>query len=438
MSVAVRHAACGVYSSRSRPPTAPAGASCGDAEQLDPRLEEAHDELSTQAVAEYQRADQHHLGVGHEMALQAARQLALELGLSLEVVPTAVLAGERAPDPHQRRQPLRHLQIASPPPASTAPPPGRRTHKTTPRDHGRVEATSTTKRLNASIIPLTSELDVACESSVKRTGAARRTATADLEQQMAVSLADHFNQHEDNALYRFLRSEVRVASPHDDLVEALAELLARNKSDPDVTADLLSTLGWSTAVAALRQGRVPVQRGDFGEVLAAEAAEAFDGSTVPVRKLRYQVDPNQTLPGSDVVAFVLDDAGEISTLDFIESKYRSNPRSDLAVNAHDQIAADRDDGYATTLNFLANRLHEYDKQLYRSFMRYLAADRLQDTRTTISLSFDEEHWDERVARKLDDIPTLLPNLRLRLFFLLDANNLIDEVYERVHAQVVGR
>ena len=253
---------------------------------------------------------------------------------------------------------------------------------------------------------------------------------------MTGSLADHFVEEKDEVSYNFIRSDIRATSRPDDVVEALAALVAKSKSDPDVTSDLLSTLGWSAAVAALRPGRASVAKGDFGEVLVAEAAEAFDGAVVPVRKLRYQVDPNQTLPGSDVVAFVLDDGGEIDMLDFIESKYRATPSPNLAVDAHDQIAADRRDGYGTTLSFVANRLHEQDSPLYEPFMRYLADRGVRDSMTTVGLSFDEMRWNETVVTRLDDLPDILRRLRLRLFFLKNANELIEAVYERVLGRVL--
>ena len=255
---------------------------------------------------------------------------------------------------------------------------------------------------------------------------------------MTVSLADHFRETRDEESHGFVRSEIRATSRRDDIVDALAALVARNKSDPDVTSDLLSALGWSPAVAALREGRVSVRKGDFGEVLVTEAAEAFDGAVVPVRKLRYQIDPNQTLPGSDVVAFVLNDRGEIDTLDFIESKYRASPPLNVAVDAHDQIAADRLNGYGTTLSFIANRLNEQASHLYGPFMRFLEDRGVQDTMTTVGLSFDETRWDEAVATRLDELPNLLRRLRLRLFFLRKADELIDAVYARVLRQVAEK
>jgi hypothetical protein len=152
------------------------------------------------------------------------------------------------------------------------------------------------------------------------------------------NLSELFDEDHDQVTYKFGLSSVAASCERAELIAGLATLMASNKSDPQVTADLLAAAGWAPAIAALRKGRISVRRGDFGEVLAAEAAEDFDGLVVPVRKLRYQIDPNQTLPGSDVVAFVFSDDGsdELDDLEFIESKYRTNPPTDIAVDAHER------------------------------------------------------------------------------------------------------
>ena len=223
---------------------------------------------------------------------------------------------------------------------------------------------------------------------------------------MTPSLADHFSEQRDTTRHQFERSEIRLISTRDQLVSALAVLLETNKSDPSVTSRLLTSLGWSVALAPLQPGRDAVRRGDFGEMLAAEAAVAYDGSIVPVRKLRYQIDPNQTLPGSDVVAFVIDDDYAVINLNFIEAKYRNHPSSGLAVEAYQQIIDDRAQGYPTTLNFIAHRLSEIDPILFASFLRFLEVRQIVETFATVSLSFDAAHWKEATADQLDDLPDL--------------------------------
>lgn len=253
---------------------------------------------------------------------------------------------------------------------------------------------------------------------------------------MNASFGDHFEQECDEETYPFVVSTVRPVTGGDDLVDVLAEIMSRNKSDPTVTADLLRAAGWEVALAPLRAGRISVRRGDFGEVLAAESAESIDGLIVPIRKLRYQIDPNQTLPGNDVVALVLSDDGEIDDFEFIESKYRTTPGLDIAVEAHEQLTDDRNAGYATTINFIAHRLRELDVELYQLFIDFLQARGARDARHTVALCFDESGWDERVLERLGELDEHLPTLWVRKFPLDEAVALIDEVYERLKWDVV--
>lgn len=253
---------------------------------------------------------------------------------------------------------------------------------------------------------------------------------------MAVSLGDHFSAEFDDATYAFGQSVLVATSARNDLIDALATLMATNKADPDVTDDLLAAAGWTAAAAPLRKGNIQVRRGDFAEVLAAEAAESVDGLTVPIRKLRYQIDPNQTLPGSDVVAFVLDDSNAIDDLEFVESKYRTNPALDIAVEAHEQLSTDRELGYGTTLNFIAHRLRDTKSSLYDAFMSFLASRGVKDCAHTVALAFDSTNWDDEIAANLDDLPEHLPALHLRLFSLESAADLIEDVYAAMAWDVI--
>jgi hypothetical protein len=251
-----------------------------------------------------------------------------------------------------------------------------------------------------------------------------------------VDLTHHFEQRCDEDTYMFVVSDVQALAARTALVSALAELMARNKCDPAVTADLLRSAGWDVALAPLRAGRISVRRGDFAEVLAAESAESFDGLLVPVRKLRYQIDPNQTLPGNDVVGLVMSEAGVVDDLEFIESKYRTTPSLDIAVDAHEQLAEDRDTGYATTINFMAHRLRELDPELYELFIDFLRDRGIREARHTVALCFDQSAWDERILERLDELDEHLPVLWVRKFPLDDAVALIDDVYARLKWDVI--
>lgn len=224
-----------------------------------------------------------------------------------------------------------------------------------------------------------------------------------------------------------LSSVTEIAAEREDLVDALATWVADNKTDPAVTADLLEAAGWAVAGAAVAPGRISVKRGDFGEVLAAEAIKAFDGLVIPISKLRYQIDPNQTLPGADIVGFDLDDDGDVNGLHFSESKYRTVPPKAIIVEAIEQLADDRQRQFATTIHFLANRLRETNLDLYERFVSYL---KKRDDRTdsySVCLTCDDEKLTNDLIDEVDDLPEVLQPMMLRVVPLHAAVDLIDAV-----------
>ena len=105
-----------------------------------PGLDHAVDEVPAQAMAPCRRPQRHDPRVRDEPARQTPRQLVLELGMVLEMARRAVVAHEPAPQPHQRRAPPRHLQIAHLAPAGVVHPgaaePARRASRP---PHGRLD-----------------------------------------------------------------------------------------------------------------------------------------------------------------------------------------------------------------------------------------------------------------------------------------------------------
>jgi hypothetical protein len=246
-----------------------------------------------------------------------------------------------------------------------------------------------------------------------------------------VEFRELFDHSTDEVRYRFVLSRLSPTAERELLIERLTEFLRDAKVNPSVTADLTRALGWTVAAAPLRAGRVSVRRGDFGEMLAAQAAISIDGQVVPVAKLRYQIDPNQTLPGCDLVAFELDDNGDITNIEFSEVKYRSVPTSAIAVIAHDQLAADARKQFATIISFIAHRLKESNRPLYDAFIRYLEHQGTTESSHAIVLSIDSKGWQTAIADELEEVADLLNGLWLRSIECPEAQSLIDEVYARL-------
>lgn len=103
-----------------------------------------------------------------------------------------------------------------------------------------------------------------------------------------------------------------------------------------------------------------------------ELLEIFDSYVVPIRKLRFQSDPEQTLHGTDIVAFRIAQDGTIDELHFLECKLSTIRNLARGVEAHNQLVDDRSQGYADTLAFLGERLGETHPALFQAFLAYLA------------------------------------------------------------------
>lgn len=231
----------------------------------------------------------------------------------------------------------------------------------------------------------------------------------------------------------------RVAHVTSDPVLALQTItswISEAKADPTVTADLMATAGWDIAAAPLRRGRVSLRRGDFGEVIAAEAIEALDSLVVPIHKLRYQIDPDQALPGSDIVAIAQSTTGEIEYLHFCESKFRSNPRTGAIVEAIEQLDRYRYEKFATTINFIAHRLHETDAQLYSQFMRYLMSRTARTDTYGVCLTCDSVQWNEAVLEAVLELDDLLQPLLIRIITIDDSNDLVDQVCDMLELDLI--
>jgi len=210
-----------------------------------------------------------------------------------------------------------------------------------------------------------------------------------------------------------------------ELLPYLANLMSQAKIDPAHVDRIAAALGWGDVRARLVPGRPSVRRGEFGETIAAAILEEIEGWTVPVPKLRYQIDPEQTQPGTDLLAVQLEGSA-IVRLHFAESKLRGGADNRAAVDAHDQLVEDQAKGFADILVFVLARLLDRGSELADPLVAFLA-NRGTDARGTfgIFLTFDAAAWGETVLDQLDDEPSLLDPLTVRIAHVLDLRELAD-------------
>lgn len=238
--------------------------------------------------------------------------------------------------------------------------------------------------------------------------------------------------------YKFAVSDLSERlRPNSELVADLGEIMIRTKAVPEVLERMAEALGWDDAMVRLQRGRTGIRRGDFGEAIGCEALEVFDRLRVPIRKLRYQTDPEQTLHGTDIVGFRMNDDDSIADLHFVECKLRTYRDLGVGVEAHDQLKEDRSAGYADTLMFLADRLSETEPGLLDAFEHYLSErNRAERGSYGVILVYDSAPWDEDVLVRIEEIQESLSPLHLRVLLAAELPDLVEKVYDSIAAQVI--
>jgi hypothetical protein len=211
----------------------------------------------------------------------------------------------------------------------------------------------------------------------------------------------------ETATHPYIRSDFTEQDRPSDISDRLAWMLMDAKSDLALAKRMLDRLGWNPAGARLRPSdQIQGRHGDFGEVLTVGLLREFWGRSVPVVKLRFQTDPEQSLHGTDVVGFVFVHGGTpsaIDTLEFIESKVSVNVDNRPAARAHTQLQEDCGRGFADTLDFLHQQLGRMGSDLLGAFEDYLA-DRRDGPLGCyrICLVYDRDAWRETVLEALPD------------------------------------
>ena len=96
------------------------------------------------------------------------------------------------------------------------------------------------------------------------------------------------------------------------------------------------------------------QKGNWAEILLAEYVAASCGAQLPVYRLRYNTNVDQSMKGDDVLAFDLD-SDPVRVL-VGEAKFRSSPTKDVVESLVGALAKSHSANIPASLQFVANQL----------------------------------------------------------------------------------
>lgn len=101
------------------------------------------------------------------------------------------------------------------------------------------------------------------------------------------------------------------------------------------------------------------QKGNFAEIFLAEYLSITTKTQLPIYRLRYNPNPDQSMKGDDVLLFDLDSSPVKIIIG--ESKFRGTPDKKSVIEIVDGLLRSKKAGLPTSLMFVADRLFEENK-----------------------------------------------------------------------------
>ncbi|PLS78875.1 MAG: hypothetical protein CYG59_16190 [Chloroflexi bacterium] len=142
----------------------------------------------------------------------------------------------------------------------------------------------------------------------------------------------------------------------DTVLAGLTRLVFDYHNDPSEYRSDLEWLGFPGVAAELdRRPRAAATRmGNFGEIVASEYVQHALGYDMPIVRLRYNPNPNQSMKGDDVLAFKFGQAdGSGREVLVGEAKVRQRFATDVVEEAYEQLSSSQRRPIPTSLTFVA-------------------------------------------------------------------------------------
>lgn len=219
----------------------------------------------------------------------------------------------------------------------------------------------------------------------------------------------------------------------------LADLLTESYWGNNYLASIADRYGFDAVrdkfLRSRAGARIQVKRGDFGEAVTAEYLKGAEGYLVPVLKLRFKIGTNQTLPGTDCVAFKVSGT-DLVEVAFVESKLRTSLDLSVAVTGSQQLQHDADSATPEILTFMARQMREANDPLTVSFEDYLFHRNTDLDKYLLVLLHESSTWDERVLDNLEDTELDLDPLHVYVATISDLKDISDSAFSVMGAEVI--
>ena len=226
---------------------------------------------------------------------------------------------------------------------------------------------------------------------------------------------------------------VETSAPGKDVKSHLSLQMAEHQMPIQVVEDMANILGWERVNSRLTPSRLQIRNGDFGEMLACRVLETFGALEIPVKKVRFKINSDQTQPGADIVGLEIED-DRIVAIHFAEAKFRTTGDTAAGNAAHQQLESWHKEEFEQIAMFIGTRLYETQRDLYSKFMDYLSAGTNRADEYHIVLVWDNERWTDTVLSNIQFSDQIDP-LTIRTVLIKDLTNLTSEIYHGIEESV---
>lgn len=220
------------------------------------------------------------------------------------------------------------------------------------------------------------------------------------------------------------------------ITKPLAEHIWEYHHDRKLLAKSLEVLGY-THLSQVYKDKRPKKRdtrmGNFGEVITSAYMEQGLGYQVPVYRLRYNPNPEQSMKGDDVIGFKFEVEGQVQhVLCIAESKARKHYDANILNEAYEGIKKSHNLAEPTSLNFIFERLMEReDYDLARKVHSFL--DHYSNKKPYLKeylIFLVSEHRHITPTRNLDNVSDIIEGLSIYELQLSDIHPFIKHLFEQ--------
>ena len=219
----------------------------------------------------------------------------------------------------------------------------------------------------------------------------------------------------------------------DKINQIFGSIILDNIVGYDTAKKISEKIGWNRTVERFVSPRISkinnMKKGKFGEMLESTVLEEFFDFVIPIKKWKYAITSDQSLPSTDIVAIKKNDS-DVTEISFVESKLTTGDSKRPISEAYKQLVENRDKGFSEILDFIILRLHDEQSPLAEMFIEYCFKKDTRNDTYRVAVTCDTDKWDDKSLKKLDTIPKPMSDLTIDVIRIKTLETIVNGVYKK--------